>query len=98
MIDPNTYEAKASRNLSVLSYAMGYTAWHYRAHEQCPIGHYITDVLTPDFFSLFVGERGIRTGDTIMCSCKDGGVLLYVTEAEPGSCKVAAMALARNPS
>jgi len=91
MSDPITYEAKASRNLSVLNYVPGYTAWHYRAHEQCQTGHYIAEVLTPDFFSLFVGEHGIRTGDTIMCSCRDGGVQLYVTEAEPGSCKVAAI-------
>jgi len=98
MPDPADYEAKASRNLSVLSYAMGYTAWHYRAHEQCPTGHYIAEVLAPDFFSLFASEPGIRTGDTIMCSCRDGGVLLYVTKAEPGSCKVAAMALAHSPA
>jgi len=95
MIDTDT---KASRNLSVLSYAPGFTAWHYRAHEQCPTGHYLAEVLEPDFFSEFAGERGIRTGDTIMCSCRDGGVLLFVTEAEPGSCKVAAMALAQSPS
>jgi len=95
MLDTDT---KASRNLSVLSYAPGFTSWHYRAHEECPTGHYLAEVLVPDFFSEFAGERGIRTGDTIMCSCRDGGVLLFVTEAEPGSCKVAAMALARNPS
>jgi len=93
MLDLN---AKASRNMSVLAYAPNYTAWHYRADEQSPIGHYIADVLKPDFFSLFVTEHGIHTGDTIMCSCRDGGVLLYVTKAGPGSCKVAAMALAHN--
>ena len=95
MLDPNT---KASRNLSVLSYAPGFTAWHYRAHEDCPTGHYLAEVLEPDFFSEFASERGIRTGDTIMCSCRDGGVLLYVTEAGPGSCKATPMALARSPS
>jgi len=91
MSDPINYEAKAGRNLSVLSYAVGFTAWHYRADEQSPIGHYIADVLKPDFFSLFVTEHGIHTGDTIMCSCRDGGAFLYVTEAGPGSCKVAAI-------
>jgi len=88
MLDLN---AKASRNMSVLAYAPNYTAWHYRAHEECPVGHYLAEVLEPDFFSEFAGERGIRTGDTIMCSCRNGAVLLYVTEAGPGSCKVAAI-------
>ena len=55
------------RNLSVLSYAQGYTAWHYRG-EALP--------LAEDFFS--PAYDMMQQGDTIMVSTQSGGALLFL--------------------
>lgn len=58
------------RNLSVLSYDQGYTAWVYKA------GQNFRAALAPDFFSSFADM--FTQGDTIMVSAVNGGVLLFV--------------------
>jgi hypothetical protein len=71
----------AIRNLSVLSFADGFTLWHYRGHTLTmgatlvgPIT--LDDVLRDDFFSV-AGDL-IVTGDMILVSAADGGMMLYV--------------------
>lgn len=59
------------RNLSVLSYAQGYTAWHYRG-EALPLA----TVLSPNFFS--PASDMMKQGDTIMVSTQSGGALLFL--------------------
>jgi len=95
MSDQNT---KANCDLSAPNPVRDIAAWRYRAPAESPVGHYIDEVLQPDFFGPSASEDGMQPGDIIMCACRDGGVLLYVTEVGPGSCKVVPMALARSPS
>lgn len=59
----------AIRNLAVLSYAQGFTSWHYR-HRGL-----LSDV-QPGFFDA-AGDM-MRPGDTIMVSAADGGELWFV--------------------
>jgi len=59
------------RNLSVLSYAQGYTAWHYRG-EALPLA----TALSPGFFS--PAYDMMKQGDTIMVSTQSGGALLFL--------------------
>lgn len=73
-----------SRNLSVLSYAQGYTAWVYKA------GHNFRTTLTPNFFSSAADM--ITQGDTIMVSAVNGGVLLFVNGKTPEHISVTPMA------
>ena len=61
----------AIRNLSVLSYAQGFTAWHYRA-PTVPLAV----ATAPDFFS--PAADMICVGDTIVVSAAGDGALLYV--------------------
>lgn len=58
-------------NLGVLSYANGYTAWHYRAMDQA-----IADVMAGGFFN--AAADMLADGDTVTISAKDGGAMLYV--------------------
>lgn len=84
----------AVRNLSVLSYAQGYTEWHYRGN-QTALGAVFTkpvtiaEVCARSFFDMMSTQ--LNAGDTIMCSCADGGVLLYV-DSVTGTVNVRVMA------
>lgn len=60
----------AIRNIAVLTYAQGFTAWHYR-HRGA-----LSDASMPEFFSS-VGDM-MRPGDTITVSAQDGGAILFV--------------------
>jgi len=66
------------RNLSVTAYANGYTSWCYRGVSSATIA----EVQADGFFN--PSADMLNPGDTIMCSCRDGGVLLYVDAAEGG--------------
>jgi hypothetical protein len=79
----------AIRNLSVLNYAQGYTSWHYRARADSGSEAAQKDVLAPDFFEQ--ARDMLEAGDTVLCSCSDGGVLLYVHTSGTSSVKVEAM-------
>lgn len=61
------------RNLSVLSYANGFTLWFYR-------GDAIASVVEPGFFD--PAADMLRKGDAILASAEDDGVLLHVAAAE----------------
>jgi hypothetical protein len=67
----------AIRNLSVLSYAQGFTAWHYRMPK-----HPLTHALRPGFFS--PAADMLEPGDTITVSAEDGGAILFVHKATIG--------------
>lgn len=61
----------AIRNLSVLSYAQGFTLWHYKAG-----GARLDDAITPGFFD-DAGDM-FAVGDMLMVSASDGGRILVV--------------------
>ena len=64
--------ALATRNLSVLSYAQGFTLWHYKAD-----GDRLDDITAPGFFR-DAGDL-LAPGDMMMISARDGGQILTVT-------------------
>lgn len=72
------------RDLSALSFAQGFTHWHYRAQ-----GLRLAQVLAPGFFNQGAGR--IVTGDHIKVSAADGGADLYVHRAAAKTVTVAAM-------
>jgi hypothetical protein len=61
----------AIRNLSVLSYAQGFTLWHYRAGAAR-----LDDVANPGFFD--DAADMLAVGDMMMVSGADGGRILCV--------------------
>jgi hypothetical protein len=64
------------RNLSVLSYANGFTLWHYRAFERT-----LAEVNEPEFFKPARDMLGI--GDMILVSARDGcGILCVVPDSK----------------
>ena len=84
----------AIRNLAVLNYAQGYTSWHYRGHETTRGASLtppctIAEACAPGFFD--PAKDMIARGDTIVASCADGGVWLYV-DSVAGGVKVRVMA------
>lgn len=66
----------AARNLSVLSYANGFTLWHYRANGPAEPAQRIDIALQPGFFG--PAADMISFGDVIIVSCTDGVLLLDV--------------------
>ena len=56
------------RNLSVLSYAQGFTSWHYRAPEEN-----LEEILKTNFFLDAIDM--LHHGDLITISCRDGVAL-----------------------
>lgn len=73
------------RDLSALSFAQGFTQWHYRA-----AGLHLAQVLAPGFFNAGAGR--IATGDHIKVSAADGGADLYVHRATAKTVSTEAMA------
>ena len=63
------------RNLSVLSYAQGFTLWHYRA------GREWRRVLTDEYFQPAADMAA--PGDMISVSARDGGAMLFVRTVKP---------------
>lgn len=61
------------RNLSRLTYANGFTLWHYRHNG--PIRDVLDDI---SFFDSASGRKILRPGDKIDVSAIDGGSSFYV--------------------
>jgi hypothetical protein len=77
----------AMRNLSVLTYAQGFTLWHYRANVPT-LGATLepaasaAEVVTPGFFD--PAQNMLAQGDMLLVSASDAGRLLYVTGTDRG--------------
>lgn len=71
--------AFAIRNFSVLSYAQGFTQWHYRAGAQ---GGVVADTLAPGFFSSCADM--VEVGDHIHVSdgAGEGAILAVRSKAQ----------------
>jgi len=67
----------AIRNLSVLSYAQGFTLWHYRAGQAR-----LDDVATLGFFNNAADL--LKVGDMMMISGIDGGRLVFIASTALG--------------
>lgn len=70
------HQTVALRNLSVLSYAHGFTHWHYRPGEAS-----LHDVTIPGFFD-HAGNM-VAAGDLITVSDRTGGLQLIVVSSRP---------------
>lgn len=77
----------AIRNLAVLSYAQGFTHWHYRA-----AGVPLSRTMAPDFF-VSVSDM-MAPGDIIFVSASDGGAALFVAKRAETVATVPMMATA----
>lgn len=64
----------ALRNLSALSFAQGFTHWHYRAPDLA-----LASVTAQGFFNGAAGH--MQPGDMIAVSASDGGAMLFVASA-----------------
>jgi hypothetical protein len=71
MSDTTALPAFRIRDLSVLSYASGFTLWHYRAADAA-----LAVLLAPDFFA--DGCDMFADGDMMHVSCRDEGATLTV--------------------
>ena len=80
----------AIRNLSVLSYAQGFTSWHYKA-ASAPLA----DTLAPGFFS--PAADMFQEGDMVMISARDGGAHVFVSAVDKVGSIVIVVPLARTP-
>ncbi len=67
----------AIRNLSVLSYAQGFTLWHYRAGAAR-----LDDVATLGFFNKAADL--LKVGDMMMISAIDGGRIVVIASTAIG--------------
>lgn len=76
--------AFAIRNLSVLSYAQGFTAWHYRHPGP------LDEVSMPGFFD--IAADMFAPGDHISISAADGGAILFVRKPSPKTVETVPMA------
>jgi hypothetical protein len=77
--------AFATRNLSVLAYANGFTLWHYKAGKDS-----LEQVEIRDFFS--DAADMLAEGDMMMVSASDGGRVLCVAPLEMGAVATARLA------
>jgi hypothetical protein len=71
----------AIRNLSFLTYAQGYTMWHYKANIPTMSSTLVppaslAEVASPNFF--LPAKDMLALGDMIAVSAADGGAMLYV--------------------
>jgi hypothetical protein len=65
--------AFAVRNLSVLSYANGFTQWHYKADKDT------IDQIVEHYLNYFMnGSDMLTSGDIIMINGSDGAAIRYV--------------------
>jgi hypothetical protein len=85
----------AIRNLSCLSYAQGFTMWHYKGNVETMASSLVQPVTLADVAAhgFFDGACGMmHPGDFIICSCSDGGTLRVVvgTEGTVVTCGMAA--------
>ncbi len=67
----------AIRNLSVLSYAQGFTLWHYKG------GNGTLAAATADGFFDAAADM-LAAGDMLMVSAADGGRMVFVTRVQGG--------------
>lgn len=84
----------AARNLSVLSYADGFTLWCYRAHAPTLVSGVVppltlADVGRPGFFD--PAEDMLARGDVVLVTARDGAVWCYVEDVRPLSVRLAPM-------
>jgi len=72
----------ASRELSVLAYANGFTLWHYRSADP------LSALTAPDGRYFAAADEVLRPGDQIILTLQDGsraaGGALVVTGIRPG--------------
>jgi hypothetical protein len=80
----------AIRNLSVLSYAQGFTFWHYRAGDTP-----LDDMLRPGFFN--AATDMFPVGDIMLISGAFGGAQVCVVETGPRVVVALMSATARVP-
>jgi hypothetical protein len=81
--DPSVYGYKVAdtggflvRNLSLLSYARGFTSWHYRAATET-----LEQLLSEGYFDRAVDL--LQVGDQVIISCPSGGTVAFVTSKLP---------------
>ncbi len=79
------------RNLSVLSYAQGFTLWHYRANGSDPAA--LREITDDEFFN--PAADLLNQGDMIHVSAFLGGVTLYVRMIKDGT--VTTIVMAKTP-
>ena len=79
------------RNLSVLSYAQGYTAWHYKGH-----GLPLATALAENFFSPACDL--MKQGDTVLVSTTTGGALLFLQAVDKVEKSSTTVLMCRTPS
>ena len=76
--------AFAIRNLSILTYANGFTLWHYKADRT------ILDQVTGDNFMADASDM-LSVGDLIMITSADGARIVVVTMALLGTVTLASL-------
>jgi hypothetical protein len=69
------------RNLSILSYANGFTLWHYKSHLDT-----IKEVQEPEYF-VDAGDT-LREGDMIMVTAVNGSAILAISSSNNSTMKV----------
>ena len=79
------------RNLSVLSYAQGYTAWHYKG-QSLPLA----TALAENFFSPACDM--MEQGDTVLVSTTTGGALLFLQAVDKVEKSSTTVLMCRTPS
>ena len=79
----------AIRNLSVLSYAQGFTCWHYRRRGP------LAETLEPGFFN--PASDMMEQGDMIMISAADGGAHAFVSSVDKEAGPVVVAVMGRTP-
>lgn len=78
----------AIRNLSVLSYAQGFTSWHYRHRGP------MAETLAPSFFNC---ADIMKQGDMIMISAADGGAHVFLSSIDKEAGVVVVAVMGRTP-
>ena len=78
------------RNLSVLSYSQGYTAWHYKG-EGLPLA----TALVENFFSPACDL--MKQGDTVLVSTTTGGALLFLQAVDKAEKSSTTVLMCRTP-
>lgn len=79
----------AIRNLSVLSYAQGFTSWHYRQRAA------LADTLAPGFFNSAADM--FEKGDMVMISAIDGGAHVFVSAVDKVGSVLVVVPMAHTP-
>ena len=81
----------AVRHLSVLSYAQGFTAWHYKGRDVS-----LAEATEPAFFSPVADM--MEAGDMISISARDGGATVFVHSTNKTSAVLTAVMASTAPN